>query len=118
MHVLNCLLRSASCKHVSDISICSGSSADFEKVNVYWDMTYSLIIRNMLIIVETCLLHLQMRRVDFFSKFSQKCGRVDLSHKKGEIVKIRGMKIVALKIMEYNLFSHYLTLSNIIFVWV
>ena len=65
-------------------------------LNVGWDMTYSLIIPNMLIIVGTFLLHLQMRRVEF-STFSQKCGRVDFSHKKGGINKIGGVKKVALK---------------------
>ena len=39
------------------IYVCSGSSVDLEKVNVYWDMNCSLIIHNMLIIVGTCPLH-------------------------------------------------------------
>ena len=65
-------------------------------LNVGWDMTYSLIIPNMLIIVGTCLLHLQMRGV-VFSKVSQNSGRVNFSHKKGGIVKIGRVKIVALR---------------------
>ena len=65
-------------------------------LNVIWDMTYSLFIPNMLIIVGTCPLHLQMMGVEF-SKVSQKSGRVDFSHEKGGIVKIERVKIVALR---------------------
>ena len=68
----------------------------FNWLNAGWDMTYSLIIPKYANHSWNLPPTFTNEGVEF-SKFSQKCVRVDFSHKKGGIVKIGIVKIVALK---------------------